>query len=74
MITPMSPGWPDLMLFNADMHGHKVFAMELKRETGIVSTDQMNWLTLMNRCGIPAVVIRPSDLRSGAVTAILEGK
>jgi hypothetical protein len=73
-ITPMAPGWPDLMLFNPEMVLHKVIAMELKRETGEVSADQWEWISLLNRCGIPTVVIRPSDLRRGAVNAILEGR
>jgi hypothetical protein len=73
-VTPMAPGWPDLMLFKPDMPGHKVVAMELKSQKGEVSPDQWTWIELLNACGIPAVVIRPSDLRSGAVNAILEGR
>ena len=72
-ITPMAPGWPDLLLFNPNVQGYKAIAMELKREEGTVSPEQLAWLELLNRCGIPAVVIRPSDLRSGAVNAILAG-
>ena len=73
-VTPMAPGWPDLMLFNPEMAGYKAIAMELKREEGIVSPEQHVWLDLLNRCGIPAVVVRPSDLRKGNVNAILEGR
>jgi hypothetical protein len=69
----MAPGWPDLMLFKAGMPS-PVVAMELKRERGEVSEDQTFWLELMNDCGLPAVVVRPSDLREGRVTAILEGR
>jgi len=73
IVTPMSPGWPDLMLFKPGMP-HPVIAMEFKREQGVVSEDQWKWLQLMNACAIPAVVIRPSDLREGRVTAILMGR
>lgn len=73
-ITPMAPGWPDLMLFNPRMEGYKAIAMELKRQTGEVSDDQWYWINLLNLCGIPCVVIRPSDLREGRVNGILEGR
>jgi hypothetical protein len=73
-VTPMAPGWPDLMLFNPAMTGYKVIAMELKRQDGIVSPEQFIWIERLNACGIPAVVIRPSDLREGAVNGILEGR
>ena len=73
MVTQMPAGWPDLMLFKPGML-HPVIAMEFKREQGVVSEDQWKWLQLMNACAIPAVVIRPSDLRQGRVTAILMGR
>lgn len=73
-VTPMMPGWPDLFLMNPKMRGHKVFAAELKREDGVVDPKQTHVLALLNACGIPAVVLRPSDLREGRVNAILEGK
>ena len=72
-VTSADPGWPDLFLLNANRPPHRL-AIELKREEGEVSEEQMAYLTLMNQCGIPAVVIRPSDLRLGRVNAILEGK
>ncbi len=72
-VTPMAPGWPDLMLFNPKAV-YPVVAMELKREDGEVSEEQERWLALMNACGVPAVVVRPSDLREGRVNAILSGK
>lgn len=71
-ITPMAPGWPDLFMLNAKQAPH-VLAIELKREQGEVSEEQMEWLRLLNACGIPAVVVRPSDLRLGRVNAILRG-
>lgn len=72
-ITPAEPGWPDLFLLNAKRYPHRL-AIELKREEGVVSDEQLAFLTLMNECGIPAVVVRPSDLRLGRVNAILEGR
>lgn len=67
-ITPMSPGWPDLTLAKA---GHRLIFMELKKEKGVVSDEQVDWLQLLNDCGARAIIVRPSDLRSGRVTAIL---
>lgn len=72
-ITPMAPGWPDLMMFKAGME-HPAMAWELKREQGELSEDQVYWLQLLNDCGIPAIVIKPSDLREGRVNAILDGR
>lgn len=46
-------------------------AMELKREQGVVAENQYQWLALFNECGIPAVIIKPSDLREGRLDAIL---
>lgn len=69
-ITPADPGWPDLFLLNE--RKRRAMAIECKREEGEVSEEQWEYLRLMNICGIPAVVIRPSDLREGRVNAILE--
>jgi hypothetical protein len=74
-ITPMLPGWPDLFLLNERMpEGRRAVAMELKRQDGEVSEEQWTVLRLLNACGIPAIVIRPADLREGRVNAILEGR
>lgn len=70
-ITPMARGWPDLMLFRVG-HVPPVIAIELKRELGNLQPEQLDWLALMIECGIPAIVIRPSDLREGRVTAVLK--
>lgn len=72
-ITPMMPGWPDLFLLNPKARGPKAMAFELKREQGEVDEKQWEVIHLLNACGIPTVVIRPSDLREGRVTAILTG-
>lgn len=74
-ITPMMPGWPDLFLMNPKQApGRQAIAMELKREDGEVSEEQWEVIRLLNACGIPTVVIRPSNLRLGVVTDILEGR
>ena len=68
-ITPMAPGWPDLTLAKA---GNRLIFLELKKELGEVSEEQWFWLRLLNLCGARATVIRPSDMREGRVTAILD--
>ena len=67
-ITPMVAGWPDLTLAKA---GHRLIFMELKKELGEVDEEQIEWLQLLNQTGNKAVIIRPSDLREGRVTEIL---
>jgi hypothetical protein len=67
-ITPMAKGWPDLTLAK---EGHRLIFMELKTEEGKVDDEQWMWLRLLNLCGCRAIIIRPSDLREGRVTAIL---
>lgn len=67
MVTPMSPGWPDLTCAKA---GHRLIFLELKREQGVLSPEQVEWLQLLNQSGAKAVVIRPSDLRLGRVDVI----
>jgi len=67
-ITPMAKGWPDLTLAK---EGHRLVFLELKREQGEVDDDQWFWLRLLGSTGNKVAVIRPSDLRSGLVTRIL---
>ena len=67
-ITPMAKGWPDLTLAK---EGHRLIFIELKTEDGQVDDDQWLWLRLLNSTGNYAVIVRPSDLREGRVTAIL---
>lgn len=67
-VTPMAAGWPDLTLAK---EGHTLIFIELKREQGVVDEEQWAWLRLLNRTGNAAIIVRPSDLRSGKVTAIL---
>jgi len=62
-------GFPDLFMLHEGMM--RVLAIELKREAGEFEPGQLEYLQLLNLCGIPAVVVRPSDLREGRVDAIL---
>lgn len=62
-------GFPDLFMLHARQR--RALAIELKREQGEFEPGQLEYLQLLNVCGIPAVVIRPSDLRDGTVNAIL---
>jgi hypothetical protein len=61
--------FPDLFLLHEGQQ--RAMAMELKRQKGDFEPGQLEYLRLLNVCGIPAVVIRPSDLRDGTVNAIL---
>lgn len=68
-VTAMSKGWPDLFLLHVGRR--KVLAIELKREQGDLEPEQLDWLADFNACGIPAVLVKPSDLRLGRVNGIL---
>ena len=70
-VTSAPEGWPDLVLFKA-ASARPVIAIELKKENNEPTDAQLRWLALMNACGIPAMVIKPSDLREGRVNAILD--
>lgn len=64
--------FPDLFMLH---EGRRlVLAVELKREEGEFEPGQLEYLQLLNICGVPAIVIRPSDLRRGIVNAILDGR
>lgn len=67
-VTPMAKGWPDLTLAK---EGHNLIFMELKTEEGKVDDEQWMWLRLLNLTGNKAIIVRPSDLREGRVTAVL---
>jgi hypothetical protein len=67
-VTPMAKGWPDLTLAK---EGHQLVFLELKSEEGEVDEEQWVWLRLLGLTGNKVAVIRPSHLRTGAVTTIL---
>ena len=62
--------FPDLFMLHERQR--RVLAIELKREQGEYEPGQLDYLVLLNHCGIDAVCIRPSDLREGRVNAILD--
>jgi len=55
-IQKVVAGFPDLVLVR---QGRMVFA-ELKREKGILSPEQVEWITQIRACKIEAYVWRPS--------------
>lgn len=61
--------FPDLFMLHEGQR--RALAIELKREKGEFEPGQLEYLQLLNLCGVPAVVIYPHDLRNGNVDAIL---
>lgn len=57
-IQKVVSGFPDLCLIK---NNRMIFA-ELKRERGIVSEQQEDWIQAIKNCGIEVYVWRPSDL------------
>jgi hypothetical protein len=57
-IQKIVSGFPDLCLIK---NNRMVFA-ELKREMGIVSAEQEEWIDAIKKCGIEVYVWRPSNL------------
>lgn len=65
-------GFPDLFMLHEGQR--RVLAIELKKELADYEPGQLEYLQLLNLCGIPAVTVRPSDLREGRVDAILKAQ
>ena len=65
-------GFPDLFMLHERQQ--RARAIELKREEGEYEPGQLEYLRLLNVCGIPAVTIRPHHLRDGTVDAILSAQ
>jgi hypothetical protein len=61
--------FPDLFMLHEGQR--RALAIELKREKGEYEPGQLEYLQLLNVCGIDAVTIRPHHLRDGTVNAIL---
>lgn len=57
-IQGIKAGFPDLVA----VRGNRVLYLELKRETGRTSPDQLRWLTALTDAGQEAHVFRPSDV------------
>lgn len=50
-------GWPDLVLFRPP----RSVAIEVKKELGRPTPEQLAWLALLAACGWDTMVARPSD-------------
>ncbi len=61
--------FPDLFMLHEGMR--RVLAIECKKQDGKFEPGQLEYLQLLIVCGIPATVIRPSNLRDGSLNAIL---
>lgn len=61
--------FPDLFMLHEKQR--RSLAIELKRMKGEFEPGQLEYLQLLNVCGIDAVVIRPDALRDGTLNAIL---
>lgn len=53
-------GFPDLILLR--QRDGRRFAIECKTERGKPTQAQLDWLSLFAACGIPSMIVRPSDL------------
>lgn len=51
-------GWPDLVIVRPP----EILFVECKKETGVVSPDQEEWLGYLRDCGLEVFVSRPSGL------------
>lgn len=54
------PGFPDLVAIRARDGDHLV--AELKRQTGVMTSDQLRWHALFLAAGVDAYVWRPADV------------
>jgi hypothetical protein len=61
------PGYPDWTLVR-----DRVIFLELKREVGVISEPQREWLTALARAGAEVYLVRPRHL--GAITAVLRSR
>lgn len=57
-IVQGTPGFPDVIA----VRGPMVLALELKREDGRPTGEQVAWLRALGAAGILAAIVRPSDL------------
>jgi len=70
IIVSSAKSFPDLFMLHERQR--RALAIELKREDGTFEPGQLEYLQLLNVCGIPAVVIYPHNLRDGVLNAILD--
>lgn len=69
-------GLPDVIAVRAKTRTGpaEIIALELKRETGKTSKAQEHWLDLLRRAGVPAYVLRPSDVDRAKALLVDEPK
>lgn len=60
-------GFPDLLM----TRGLRIVAVELKKQLGEVSKEQLAWLAALRIAGAETHVWRPADMRSGAIEEAL---
>lgn len=53
-------GFPDLVL-GRKLPRPDLIVWEVKKEKGVVTPEQEEWLDIINACGITACVVRPSN-------------
>jgi len=58
---PLGEGWPDI--FAIRVRDGRRIAIEVKRELEVPRASQVAVLAALDLCGVPTVVLRPSDLR-----------
>lgn len=61
-------GWPDLVLCKPP----RLLVVELKRQTGRPTPEQLGWLDDLAACGVEAALWRPADRR--VVEDVLAGR
>jgi len=52
-------GFPDLIALNGKKK--RIIAIEVKTETGKLTADQSEWLTLFSMCGVETWLLRPGQ-------------
>lgn len=59
-------GFPDLVLVK-----HNILMVELNAENARLRPEQLKWMTWLRQAGVPWLLWRPSDWRSGAIEKVL---
>ncbi len=52
-----SAGWPDLIC----VRGGRLLVLELKAESGVVTSEQHAWIDELRAAGVDARIVRPAD-------------
>ena len=62
-------GWPDLFLLNDKKKLAIVIEVKVKKDK--LKPEQMEWLEMFDRCGIPAYEFREQDWIDGSIIQVL---